>query len=313
MTAARMPADVSIILCTYNRADSLRRTLQSFERLKVPEGVQAELLVVDNNSNDQTREVCSAARPTVPLRYIFEPEQGHNPALNRGLAEASAPLLLFTDDDVEVEEDWLAAYWEAAAGQPGATYFGGPVRTRWEAEPPRWFKEHATTLLRNLTVHLDGGPAGKEWMENFAGANMALRREGLHGTLFDPDLGPKGDGAVRCGEIELFVQLRKRGATGYYVPGAVIHHWTAPHRMTESYVRNWFVGDGMAEVRRGHALREHLILGVSRYYWKELITNSCIYALSRFLAPASVWLPAEIAMARAWGVIVESRHQTCHP
>ena len=304
-----MQTNVAIILCTFNRAESLRRTLQSFERLKVPAGVVAELVVVDNNSTDDTRAVCTAAQTALPLRYLFESEQGHNHALNRGLADTSAPLILFTDDDVDVDENWLVAYWEAASRMPNAAYFGGRVLTRWETAPPPWFEQHATTCLANVAVYFDGGDTEQVWSESFPGANMALRRECLQGVSFDPDLGPKGNGAVRCGEIELFAQLRKLGSTGFYVPKAIIYHRTAANRLTESYVRTWFVGDGVAEVRRGQIVRTNLVLGVSGCYWKECLTNACKYALSRLLAPATVWLPAEIAMAKAWGIISEARRQ----
>ena len=77
--------------------------------------------------------------------------------------------------------------------------------------------------------------------------------------------------------------------------------------MTESYVRHWFTGDGVAEVRRGEVVRQRQVLGVPRYYLKELFVNALKYGLTRYFAPASVWLPAEIAMARSWGVISECR------
>lgn len=77
--------------------------------------------------------------------------------------------------------------------------------------------------------------------------------------------------------------------------------------MTEAYVRQWFRGDGIAEVRRNQVLRTKLWLGVSRHYWKRLMVSGIRYGLTRFIAPSSVWLPAEIEMARSLGVIAESR------
>jgi glycosyltransferase involved in cell wall biosynthesis len=304
-----METNVAIIICTFNRAEIVRRTLDSFGRLKVPAGVAAELVIVDNNSTDHTREVCTAVRTSVPIRYIFEPKQGKCNALNRALTDTNAPLMLFTDDDVDVEENWLAEFWDATLRVPDATYFGGRILTRWEEDPPPWCAQHATTHLAGLCTYFDLGNVEKVWSQSVAGANMAVRRAGLQGVLFDPSLGPQGGSAVRCEENEFLAQLRKRGATGYYVPTAVLHHRTPGSRMTESYVRYWFKGDGMAEVRRNQIVRKHPIFGVSRHYWRVLVTNAVKYTLTRWIASAAVWLPAEIAMARAWGVIVEARRE----
>ncbi len=307
--AAAAPVDVTILICTYNRADSLEAMLASLAALVIPPGLAVELVVVDNNSTDRTRAVCEAARTPVPLRYIFEAQQGQNPALNRGLAETSGRLILFTDDDVDVDAGWLAAYGAAAARWPAAAYFGGRTLPRWEAAPPRWFAEHSTTHLACIEVYSDAGLEEKPLPAGVAGANMAIRRAALHGLAFDPALGPDGTETVRCGEVELIGQIRQRGGGGMHVPGALIHHRTPARRMTEAYVRQWFKGDGIAEVRRQQVVRTNPWFGVSRYYWKQWALSALKYGCTRWLGPASVWLPAEIDMARAWGVIAECRRQ----
>ena len=105
---------VSVIVCTYNRSSVLADTLESFLHLRVPEGVGWELLVVDNNSKDQTREVVEGFAGRLPLRYLFEPRQGKTCALNLALKEAKGDLLLFTDDDVRLDPGWLASFVETA-------------------------------------------------------------------------------------------------------------------------------------------------------------------------------------------------------
>lgn len=293
---------VAILICTFNRAASLRRTLASFAALVVPPGLRAELVIVDNNSTDATREVCEAARLPLPLRTITERQQGQACAQNRGLAETAAPLILFTDDDVDVPPDWLASYVEAAARHPAAGYFGGPVRILWESTPPRWFAEHATTLLANVTVVFDPDANEGAPLNGVVGANMAIRRAALAGLAFDPALDLSN-------EVQLINEIRARGFGGIYVPGALIHHRTSAERMTERYVRHRFMREGAAEVRRGQVVRDRPWLGVARYYWKQLAVQGLKYALTRPVAPASQWLPAEIEMAKAWGVIAESRKQ----
>src|SRR6476646_149731 len=98
---------VSVVICTFNRCEQLRVTLNTFLSLKIPPSVSWELLVVDNNSNDNTQQTCAALKHSLPLRYVFEGRPGKSNALNRAIAETSAELILFTDDDVDVAPDWL--------------------------------------------------------------------------------------------------------------------------------------------------------------------------------------------------------------
>src|SRR6478752_3643594 len=101
---------VSIIICTRNRADSLKFTLESIGRMTVPIEWNAELLVVDNGSTDHTSTVVSEARlNNVTLRYLSEPTPGQCHARNAGLRAAAGKVILFTDDDIRVPSNWVAA------------------------------------------------------------------------------------------------------------------------------------------------------------------------------------------------------------
>ncbi len=93
--------NLSVILCTYNRATLLEKALRSLEQIRQPAGLAWELVLVDNNSSDDTKAVVDAAirRGTLPCRYVFEPRQGKSNALNTGIAQAKADVLAFTDDD----------------------------------------------------------------------------------------------------------------------------------------------------------------------------------------------------------------------
>ena len=99
----------TVILCTYNRCQVLRAALQSLAASELPDSIQWEVLVVDNNSTDQTRQVVEEFCRRCPgrFRYIFEPHPGKSFALNRGIQEAKGEVLAFTDDDVSVEPTWL--------------------------------------------------------------------------------------------------------------------------------------------------------------------------------------------------------------
>ena len=102
----------TVSICTYNRADSLKRTLESFCAAEKP-GVPWELLIIDNNSKDGTPAIVKQFEERLPLRYIFEGVQGPSAARNRAVDEFCGNTLLFTDDDVRIDAGWLRAYEQA--------------------------------------------------------------------------------------------------------------------------------------------------------------------------------------------------------
>src|ERR1044071_6874558 len=97
----------SVVIATYNRADELGKTIQSLSQLCVD--APWEVLIVDNNSPDNTKEVVLTAAESfpVPLHYLFEREQGRSAALNTGIRAAQGEIIATTDDDVRLEPDWL--------------------------------------------------------------------------------------------------------------------------------------------------------------------------------------------------------------
>ena len=99
----------TVLIPTYNRASMLNETLTWLARIRVPNTVSWDVIVIDNNSTDETRKVVDrhAAAFPVPLRYLFEERQGRSSALNAGIAAARGVVLVFTDDDVRVAEGWL--------------------------------------------------------------------------------------------------------------------------------------------------------------------------------------------------------------
>ena len=100
--------DVSIIVCTYNRADSLRETLLALRSLRINSNRQWEVIIIDNNSKDNTRRVVEEQQSDwAQLHYEFEPLQGLSHARNFGIRSARGQIILFTDDDVLPEPDWV--------------------------------------------------------------------------------------------------------------------------------------------------------------------------------------------------------------
>src|ERR1044072_1577697 len=111
--------DISVILCTYNRCELLKKSIASVLNQDCS-GVKFELLVVDNNSADETRAVCDSfiSQSSIPIHYIFEPRQGVSYARNAAIARAKAPIMAFFDDDVCVSRNWLAGIKQAFDDHP---------------------------------------------------------------------------------------------------------------------------------------------------------------------------------------------------
>ena len=171
------PMNVSVILCTYNRSESLAKALASIAQSRVPESIQWEVLVVDNNSRDATRSVVEefCRRDPSMFRYLFEPQQGKSCALNAGIQAARGEILAFTDDDVTVEPTWLQ---NLTSSLTNGVWAGAGGRTLPEKtfSAPRWMASEDRYALGPLAM-FDLGCEPRELIEPLFGNNMAYRRE----------------------------------------------------------------------------------------------------------------------------------------
>jgi len=242
---------VSVLIPTYNRARLLDSTLDSLARMRVSPGLGWEVLVVDNNSSDDTRGVVERHARTfpVPLHYRFESQQGRSSALNTGIAAARGAILAMTDDDVKVAEGWLDA---AAAPLLRGThgYTGGPVRPLWEVPPPPWLDLSRGDLWGTIAIQDHGSTTiGYEEARKVPlGANIAVRRDVFEVVGgFRADLGRSGGRVVMGQEVpEWLIRARSAGFTGLYVPAMEVHHHIPATRLTQRYFRRWWFGKGVS-------------------------------------------------------------------
>jgi glycosyltransferase involved in cell wall biosynthesis len=103
-----MTKEISIVIATYNRCQGLSDVLDDLLKLRT-DGISYEVIVVDNNSNDQTKQVVAKAQTKLQdkIVYLFEPRQGKSHAMNLAIANARGNILAFTDDDIKIDPDWL--------------------------------------------------------------------------------------------------------------------------------------------------------------------------------------------------------------
>ena len=236
----------SILIATYNRAALLRDTLASLARLQP--GGSWEVIVIDNNSPDDTRHVVERAMPRfpVPLRYAFEREQGRSAALNCGFRLAQGDIIVTTDDDVRVEPDWLNRI-EAGLASQHCDYIGGRVMPLWGGRLPRWLPQTNSRLWAVIAL-LDYGPDPIPLGRRAPlGVNMAMRRDAIDRVGgFDPKIGRKAGTLLGQEVREWCLRAKAAGMVGCYIPDVVVQHLIPADRLTKQYFRRWFYWRGIS-------------------------------------------------------------------
>jgi len=251
---------ISVIICTYNRATLLARALMAFQDQEHPP--RAEIVVVDNNSSDDTADAvrrCSKDLQFVlPVAYFHEPEQGLSRARNAGIAAARGDILAFLDDDAVPSPGWLAAIADAFATHPDAAAAGGPIEPEFEIPRPEWLGPG----VEGYYSILDLGSDHQAFPRNRFpfGANMALRRKTLGGLRFSESLGRKGASLESDEERALFRQLRARGARIVYVPPMRVRHFVPRERLTVDWLLARSSGGGVSRARMANGPLQRLAL-----------------------------------------------------
>jgi glycosyltransferase involved in cell wall biosynthesis len=234
------PPDISIVVCTYNRAASLRLTLTALAAQAVSSEVTWEVVVVDNNSTDSTRSVAQRfiAASSIPARYVFVAAQGLSRARNAGIAESRAGVVAFTDDDVSPATDWVAQI-AAALEREDSDIVGGRIVPMWSREPPPWLR-HRPALHAALAIMDHPSRAAilaAEQMPGVWGANMAFRRRVFDKVgVFDTRRGLVGSTLHRGEEIDLVARALAAGCRAVYDPRVVVFHRIDHQRMRLPYL-----------------------------------------------------------------------------
>ena len=244
--------DITVILCTCNRCQGLAKTLESVAASNLPTTVDWEVLVVDNNSTDDTRGVVQdvCRRHHGRFRYVFEPQSGKSFALNTGIRDARGDVLAFLDDDVTVEPTWLQnltvplrdGEW---AGTGGRTLLAEPF------SPPRWLGlKEPYNLGGVLAALFDLGDRPCQLDRPPYGANMAFQKRvfAKYGG-FRTDLGPQPGSQIRNEDTEFGRRLMAAGERLRYEPSAVVYHPVLQDRVRKEYFLAWWFDYGRALIR----------------------------------------------------------------
>lgn len=239
---------ISVAICTYNNAAKLAVALESLKDMECPPGLDYEILVIDNNSSDDTKDVVEQYRHLwgPRLRYVFESNQGLSHARNRAMKEAAGDILSYIDDDIKADAHWLSVVAAAFEKYADAAVVGGRSYLLFPSDPPAWLSEKCQLLLSRLDYG-DQAIVGTE--EDLFGLNFSVRKAWLERVGgFNTALGRCGRSLVSGEESDLLKRIRTLGGIAVYEPAAVVGHVVPPERMRIRWFLRRFFSAGLENV-----------------------------------------------------------------
>jgi glycosyltransferase involved in cell wall biosynthesis len=234
--------DLSIIVCTRDRCESLERNLRSIDEMIGPQEVRWEVIIVDNNSKDRTKEVAEifVKNQSDRYRYVLERRQGKSFALNTGIKAARGQIVAFTDDDCIVSKQWVSSILTEFTTDQDLAVLGGRVELYDSSDRPITIIRYDKRILfQSLDALFDNVLV--------IGCNMAIRRnviDELGG--FDIALGPGAKSGAVAEETELVYRAHKKGFKVLYSPDVVVYHNHGRQTVkeTEHLLQKYFAGRG---------------------------------------------------------------------
>ena len=279
---------LSLVIATYNRAEQLMITLDSVAAQQCSCG-EWECVVVDNNSQDDTRERVerfTAEHPELNLRYIFEQRQGLSHARNAGIEASVGDIIAFIDDDERIVEEFVEAYITLFDSYPDAMAAGGKIIADYPTGRPRWMSHYPELPIANP---MDFGEEVKPFPKSRipGGGNMAMRRRVFETIgVFDTSLGRTGKKLIGGEESDLFERMAKFSMKCYYVPRAVMYHIIPAEKLTAEYFDRLTYNIGVTQHARAmlHGRRMSLYLSeIAKWFATLLLCLMHRPAQSRYL------------------------------
>ena len=248
---------LTAIICTYNRAKYIGNLLESIAKNDL-EKSKYEIVLVDNNCTDNTKEVCEAFVKThtdVNFRYVVEPEQGLSAARNKGIKEAKGDVIVYIDDDALVDTWYLSTIVDYMAAHPEIDAVGGPIIPLYEdTQEPKWMTRFTKELLCG---YLYFGEEERPFPGDRypGGGNAAYRAEVFEKVgLFNTALGRKGNGLMGSEEKDIFDKMKAQGMRFMYLPKMILHHIIPQKKLERDYFDRLTLQIGQSERQRTLAI-----------------------------------------------------------
>jgi len=237
---------ITAVICTHNREVYLRKALQSLLDQTLGEKLY-EIVVVDNGSQDNTKEVVREFSGIPHLRFVHEPVVGVSRARNTAWRNAQGEYVAFLDDDAIACRGWLEKYlevFESFAPRPGVV--GGKCEAIWEAARPDWLSEKLFGYLSILD--LSDVPEVLENHQWLSVCNMACPRRLLQSSGgFREDLDRQGNSLRGNSEIYFLQQIRGWGYRAIYHPEIMVGHHVSPSKLSKKWFRERAYWQGLSK------------------------------------------------------------------
>lgn len=280
---------LTFIICTYNRSSYLTDTIQSLKKCLFG-NAKVEILVVDNNSKDDTAQVVARHQEdndnaNLTITYLPEKQQGLSFARNAGITAAKYEAIVFIDDDIRASQNFIIAWEEFFGNYPEALAAGSKIKVQFDDGKPSWISHFILSLFghHNLGHKIRNYPPGKYPF----GGNMAFRKQVFDLTgYFNVNLGRIGKNMAANEEKELFRRVRSHNLPVYYIPDALLYHRINKERTTVGFIKKQAEGLGRSyktEVNDG------VVSKTSFYFqqlYKGLVTLFLLLTYSIALTPA---------------------------
>lgn len=246
-----MTVDLTVAIPTYNGASRLPELLERLQNQLNTQHISWEIIVVDNNSTDDTAKLIQTYQTSwqcpYPLKYYFELQQGAAYARKRAVAEAQGKYIGFLDDDNYPTSDWVAAAYAFGEKYPQAGAYASQIHPNWEVQPPANFQRIAPFLAitERGDIPLLYQPKTKLLPPS---AGLVVRREACLNSLPEKSIltGRVTGNMLTSEDLEMLSYIQKAGWEIWYNPEMEIYHQIPHWRIQKEYLIPFFRGIGLS-------------------------------------------------------------------
>ena len=278
---------ISVAVCTYNRADVLPKCLESLADQSASSEL-FEVLIIDNNSTDDTKRIAlDFCKNHNNFKYIFEEKQGLSHARNRAIEEAKGEYLADIDDDAITDKEWLKKIGSVIQNNKNIVAFGGPIYPWYNKEKPKWFKDEFATHSygkQHFQLTEQNCPFG------LSGSNMIFKKEILNKyNGFSAEYGMNGDKIAFGEESFLFNKMLKNDENIQYFPGIFVYHLVSEksYSLKEVFKRSIQNGKAIAQIRGSKLLSIDFIKKFSMFCLS--LCELSIFTIPGFFSKALIY------------------------
>lgn len=300
--------DLSVIICTYNRSANLDSCIDALENQKDCAGINWEIVIVDNNSSDDTAVVIKRLQEGCErIKYVFEKQQGLSWARNRGIEETESRYLAFIDDDIRVDANWLKSIYDCFERYK-CNAVGGRIYVDSPGPLPVWIQED----MRGFLGHRDFGDEQFQ-MDGYQqfpfGGNMCLARSAIEMVgKFDVRMGRKGEGKIaselfKGEETDYFNRLADAGGVIYYEPKAIVWHKILPHQLVKRFFRTIHFVAGLQKAGLDKTVYQRRFLNVPLFVYRQALWAVFRYLWQLFTKGPSLAFRQQMNVGYFWGMI----------